>query len=345
MSNYFVLDFKKIKNKEAYKNVIVGHNFRKRNYKNKDNIDTKRTNKNIILTPLKFESEDKLLEHTRANLKEGKRQIRANSAKSFSIVVDCSVIQGWQEKDYIKYLEKADKWLNNYFKNEYGLINLGSTIHMDESKPHLHISFSYFSEIDGAWIQKKLSQNKVTDFNTLLKKFETEVGSKFNLVRGNNKKELKKLITTEIKKLGEEVIVKKGFLKEQNRNVINTNEVVKMFTDLLEKVYTAPLQVERLRKELIKYKGEMKGIESKVKQELENKYIDKIKELTEALESDLKQELIEQINIQDEHIKELQNKLNNKNNEINNKNKRIQELQDKLNRLEKKKEIFKGIDI
>ena len=34
MSKYFVIDFKRINTQEAYKNIVVGHNNRKRNYKN-----------------------------------------------------------------------------------------------------------------------------------------------------------------------------------------------------------------------------------------------------------------------------------------------------------------------
>ena len=52
--NYLVLNFKKIKSKEEFKNVIAGHNFRTREYKNRENIDTTRTKDNIILSPLKF---------------------------------------------------------------------------------------------------------------------------------------------------------------------------------------------------------------------------------------------------------------------------------------------------
>ena len=167
--NYLVLNFKKIKTEMEFKNVIVGHNFRTREYKNKPNIDTTRTKNNIILTPLKFKSENELLKYTKGKLKENKRQIRKNSAKAFSLVVDCSVMEKWNESDYVEYLKEANKWLNDYFSKKYGLINLGSIIHMDESKPHLHIAFSYFSELQGAWIQKQLYKDKVTNFNILLK--------------------------------------------------------------------------------------------------------------------------------------------------------------------------------
>ena len=118
--NYLVLNFKKIKTEMEFKNVIVGHNFRSRDYKNRENIDTTRTKDNIILSPLKFKSEDELLNYTKGKLKEKKRQIRKNSAKAFSLVVDCSVMEKWNESDYVEYLKEADKWLNNYFSKKYG---------------------------------------------------------------------------------------------------------------------------------------------------------------------------------------------------------------------------------
>ena len=194
--NYFVIDFKEIDSAEAYKNIIVGHNFRERKYKQNPhlNIDPTKTEKNLILTPLLFRNEKELMEYAKKNLSKGKRQIRKNAAKAFSIVVDCSVIEGWSEEDYIKYLEAANDFLTKRFMEEWGLLNLGATIHMDEKKPHLHIAFSYFSEKEGAWIQKKLKQKNVTDLNKLLNDFEKEVGKKFNLTRGKGEinKPLKK---------------------------------------------------------------------------------------------------------------------------------------------------------
>ena len=47
--NYFVIDFKKIENAEAYKNVIVGHNFRQRTYKQTRTIILTQKGLKIIL--------------------------------------------------------------------------------------------------------------------------------------------------------------------------------------------------------------------------------------------------------------------------------------------------------
>jgi len=339
MSNYFVLDFKKIKSKETFKNVIVGHNFRSRDYKNKENIDTTKTKNNIILTPLKFESEDELLTYAKANLKKGKRQIRANSAKSFSLVIDCSVRKDWNESNYIEYLKYANKWLNNYFSKKYGLINLGSIIHMDESKPHLHISFSYFSIIDGAWIQKKLSQNKATDFNNLLKKFEQEVGSKYGLKKGDNAKLTKQLSINAAKIFNNKIEtykVKKGFLKTQEIKAISENNLNKCLNTYKTKIIKKIPEIgenERLKTELIKKNKEIEKIKEITKEEIEARYKQQIANLTEALNNNLEQELMQQVNKQAVHIKKLEEAYKTQILELQNKNTIIQQLQAKIKEL------------
>jgi hypothetical protein len=352
-----VLDFKKIKDREAFKNIIAGHNFRLRNYPNRLNIDTSKTKNNIVLTPLKFKSEDELLRYAKKNLKKGKRQIKKNSAKSFSLVVDCSVRKGWGEDDYIEYLKTADKWLNDYFKNEYGLINLGSVIHMDESKPHLHISFSYFSQKEGAWIQKKLSQSKATDFNTLLKKFEAEVGQKYGLKRGDNKSTKIQLGIKAGKHFNdkfETYKVKKGlFATEEIKaiNIKNTNEALKDFYSEIKKKVIKKIpeigQIERLKEELIKKNKEIKKIKETAKEEIENKYKKQIWDLTKALNSDLSMELKQELDKKIEDIEKLQSIIKTKNNELNYKNKQLQEQQKKIRELTPKNKYknkdFKGI--
>jgi len=347
MSNYFVLDFKKIKDREAFKNVIVGHNFRLRNYPNRLNIDTNKTKNNIILSPLKFKSEDELLRYARENLSKGKRQIKKNSAKSFSIVVDCSVMENWKEQDYVNYLREADRWLNDYFKNKFGLINLGSVIHMDESKPHLHIAFSYFSEIDGAWIQKKLSQNKATDFNTLLQKFEAEVGQKYGLKGGDNKKLIKNLFKDLAQ--GKTYKIKTGLFKTEEKALIDG---VKLLKNIKETVRKRPElrgigEIERLKEELIKTKKELKTNKDEIKKEIENKYKKQIWDLTNLLNNNLEQELMQQVNKQIKDIEKLQSTIKNKNDELNYKDKQLQEMQKKIRELtpksKNKDKDFKGI--
>ena len=284
--NYLVLNFKKIKTEMEFKNVIVGHNFRTREYKNKPNIDTTRTKNNIILTPLKFKSENELLKYTKGKLKENKRQIRKNSAKAFSLVVDCSVMEKWNESDYVEYLKEADKWLNNYFSKKYGLINLGSIIHMDESKPHLHIAFSYFSELQGAWIQKQLYKDKVTNFNILLKKFEQEVGAKFGLKKGDNKN-IKKQLNINAAEIFNTNIqtykVKTGLLSTQEIKAISVKNINKCLNKYKTKIIQQVNQkipeigeVERLKNELIKIKKEAKKEAIK---ELEQEHQQQLQEL------------------------------------------------------------------
>ena len=184
-ANYFVIDFKKYGGSEAFKN-IMGHNLRKRHYRDRANIDPARSDRNIVLHKTD-ESWKEYMEHCNAKAKEnGGRKLRAGSADFFSIVVDASVIDGWSDDDYIAYLRDAEAWLRERFA---GQKILASVIHVDEKKPHLHFTASYFNEDRGRWSQKWLAQEKKTDLNTMLDDFERDVGAKYGLRRGEDQKQ------------------------------------------------------------------------------------------------------------------------------------------------------------
>ena len=185
MGKYFVIDFKKFGGAEAYKNVM-GHNLRKRNYKDRANIDPARSDKNIVLAATD-ETWSEYMEKANTMAREnGGRKLRKGSADFFSIVVDCSVIEGWKEEDYIRYLKDAEAWLKERFQ---GQKILASVIHLDEKKPHLHFTASYFNEDRNRWSQKWLAQSKKTDLNQLLSDFEKDIGAKYGLQRGLSEKD------------------------------------------------------------------------------------------------------------------------------------------------------------
>lgn len=182
MKNFFVVDFKKRKGAEDFKNVVVGHNARGRKAQ-RPNVDTARTPKNVELSPLRWRSHAEMMEELNEKARaSGGRRLRKGSAEWFSIVVDCSVMPGWTEEDYVRYLRDAERFLRERFK---GHPVLHSVIHMDEKKPHLHISFSYFNEEVGRWSQKKLYREKLTDLDKLLDDFGNDVGKRYGLRRGD----------------------------------------------------------------------------------------------------------------------------------------------------------------
>ena len=129
MSNYFVIDFKRINTQEAYKNIVVGHNNRNRNYKNRININTSKSKNNIILSPLKYTSATELIDTANQTIKEEnenikernkniedkkkkeklRRGLKKGSNFIFNIIIDCSVREDWQENNYINYLKEAEK--------------------------------------------------------------------------------------------------------------------------------------------------------------------------------------------------------------------------------------------
>jgi len=182
---YFVIGMRKIKTDEEFKNKIVGHNHRTRTYKNTHlNINVDKTKHNINLTPLQFHNEEEIRDYAKKRLKKGKRQLQKNKAFAFEILVDCSKVQGWTEAYYIDYLVKAEEWVKNRFK---GQKVVSSVIHLDEGKPHLHLTFLYFNEELGQWNQKQMYKDKLTDLNKILADFERDIGAKFGFKKGKTK--------------------------------------------------------------------------------------------------------------------------------------------------------------
>ena len=359
MSRYFVIGFRKIKTAEEYKNKIVGHNHRNRNYKNRINIDTSRSKDNIILQKLKYRTADELIDtanqiitEENENIKkrnEGidkeqkeklRRGLKKGSSFAFEILVDCSKIKNWKNENYTEYLKEAEQFFRDRFE---GQEIISSVVHMDESKPHLHLTFSYFNTNLKKWNQREMRDKKLTDLNLILKEFEEKIGAKYGLKKGDNAT-LKKVLTKEAKKSfngrSTKYTVKTGLLKMEEKKLIDIKNLNTAINNYKNKILTDVKeigQVERLKEELIKYKRELEEVEDKIKKEIDDKYKQHITELTEALNNNLEQELMQQINEQDEYIKELKQKIDNMTEaykqKIEDKNMLIQQLQTKIKEL------------
>ena len=363
MSRYFVIGFRKIKTAEEYKNKIAGHNHRNRNYKNRINIDTSRSKDNIILQKLKYRTADELIDtanqiitEENENIKkrnEGidkeqkeklRRGLKKGSSFAFEILVDCSKIKNWKNENYTEYLKEAEQFFRDRFE---GQEVLSSVIHLDESKPHLHLTFSYFNTNLKKWNQREMRDKKLTDLNLILKEFEEKIGAKYGLKKGDNKSTKIQLGIKAGKHFNdkfETYKVKKGLFATEEIKAINLNNVniaLKDFYSEIKKKVIKKIpeigQIERLKEELIKYKRELEEVEDKIKKEIDDKYKQHITELTEALNNNLEQELMQQINEQDEYIKELKQKIDNMTEaykqKIEDKNMLIQQLQTKIKEL------------
>jgi len=292
MSSYFVIGMRKIKTAEEFKNKIVGHNNRERTYKDKHfNINPERTPYNLNLTELQFRSEAEIRKYAKKHLKKGKRQLQKNKAFAFEIVVDCSVIPGWKSHDYTEYLIEAEKWFKKRFE---GQKVVSSVIHVDEGKPHLHLTFLYFNEELGQWNQKNLYKNGLTDMNKILDEFERDIGVKYGFERGKGQDLDKVLDNTKKHKLksGKEVYLAndiKMALRKQKKALSQLNDL---------KFYKNKADLEREVNEIANHQ-----LEEKMK---ENRLI-------EAENVDLKQKNneLQKINEQLEvKYRETQNKLN-----------------------------------
>ena len=250
---YFVIGHRRYKTAEEFRNKVVGHNHRKRHYaKNPhDNIDRSRSAKNIELTPLQFESYDELLEWSKERLAKGKRNLKRGAAWGFEMIVDCTPSERWREEDYIAYLREAEAWLRKRFD---GLKVISSVIHLDEGKPHLHVTFSYFNEREGAWWQRKLKEQGLDRLPKLLDDFEREVGSKYGLHRGGNG--IDKPLVKELSKAVETVEVRKGIFGKERRKVLNMGEARRAIRRLSSKHKRALAENDKLREELVRLRQE-----------------------------------------------------------------------------------------
>ena len=251
---YFVIGHRRYKTAEEFRNKVVGHNHRKRHYaKNPhDNIDRSRSAKNIELTPLQFESYDELLEWSKERLAKGKRNLKRGAAWGFEMIVDCTPSERWREEDYIAYLKEAEAWFRNRFA---GLKVISSVIHLDEGKPHLHITFSYFNEREGAWWQRKLKEEGLDRLPVLLDDFERDVGQKYGLRRGRGNnidkplvKELKRAVTT--------VKERKGLFRSVARKVLDPRRVNDAIRRIASRHKKAIAENDKLRAELIRLRQE-----------------------------------------------------------------------------------------
>ena len=286
---YFVIDFKKIKVESQFNNWILGHNERKYNLE-RENVNKAKTKDNIQLTECKYKSYKNFIEAKKEEIQALNKQNRqkrkelvealirqgldkkeaqkiarekfkkrrspgTEQAVAFSIVVDCSVIENWSENDYINYLKNAEAFLKNRFKN---LELLSSVIHIDESKPHLHISFSYWDTQEKKFTQKKLYENKITDLDNLLDEFERVVGQKYNLARGDNAT-IEKALTNELnkqKKTVEIVTDKKalGLIKTTKKVKILSPNTAKKIINNKFKLIKKLGQAHKTKETLIKNK-------------------------------------------------------------------------------------------
>ena len=361
MSRYFVIGFRKIKTAEEYKNKIAGHNHRNRNYKNRVNINTSKSKNNIILSPLKYKSASKLIDTANQIIKEEnikikernkkiedekqkeklKRGLKKGSAFAFEILIDCSVIDKWENKDYIKYLQDANEWLRNRFE---GQEVISSIIHMDESKPHLHISFSYYNIDLNKWNQRELRDKKLTDLNLILKDFERDIGKKYGLVKGDNAK-LKQEIKKEFK--GTKYKVKTGFLKTEEKILLNRRNLNNAINNIYKRVKKIGTE-KRYQKEIIRLKKQYQQEIQKLKEEY-NKKIVELKQTNEELLNMLDKDIQEHNKKVQEIKKDIKDIKEKHKKELHEKNMLIKQLQDKVKELESlilppKKQDFRGLD-
>ena len=310
---YFVIGLRKIKSEEEYKNKVIGHNNRKRRYKNRNNIDWSKTSNNIVLQELKYSSARELIEYGNSNLKGKSRKLKKGASFAFEIVVDCSVMDEWSQEDYIRYLKDAYEYLKKRFKGQ-DVIN--AVIHLDESKPHLHMVISYFNKELGKWNQRGLDQEGITKLHNLLKDFEEKVGKKYGLSRGDGKKleRIKKEILKDVKTIETEKRKFLFFTEKKRYKVLSPNKVSNKINEFRELLEVA----------------DIKDLQEKLAQS--NKQNKQLKEQAELLarEKEEKEEKIKQLRTEKEELEKETILLKRENAKLKQENKQLEQENNKL---------------
>ena len=343
---YFVIDFKKIKTQAQFNNWLLGHNERK--YKlQRENVNPERTENNIILQALKYRSAADFLEQKKQEIKkinEVNKKKRAELVKKlvaegmdkkeaqklarekfpkrrapsdkqaigFALVIDCSVMDGWTEENYINYLQEALKYIKERFKD---IELLNAVIHLDESKPHLHVAFAYWSPEEKRFVEKKLFNKGISDLNALLSDFEAQVGKKFGLVRGTGK-EINKPLKKELAKYQKTIETRKFlFFKEQHK-VVESKDAVKAIKELDNKHKKAIYENENLEQQLTESNNKIRELQKYKNDFLEA--VERIKQLEQELQK------------KEKKISELENKVKTKEQELENKTNEIKQLEQAL---------------
>ena len=158
------------------------------------NVISEKTHLNISLVEPKTYSSAELLngvrkemnEHKKQNPESKNRNIKQGAAFAFETFIEGS---GLSNEDLISFLTDAfEKFKEKYKGHEI----ISAAIHMDESKPHLHIITSFFNHEKKKWSRTDLFGYDVKKGEDRSFKKEQdwiyEVGKKYNLKRGKDKK-------------------------------------------------------------------------------------------------------------------------------------------------------------
>ena len=233
-------------------------------------------------------------------------------AIGFALVIDCSVMDGWTEENYINYLQEALKYIKERFKD---IELLNAVIHLDESKPHLHVAFAYWSPEEKRFVEKKLFNKGISDLNALLSDFEAQVGKKFGLVRGTGK-EINKPLKKELAKYQKTIETRKFlFFKEQHK-VVESKDAVKAIKELDNKHKKAIYENENLEQQLTESNNKIRELQKYKNDFLEA--VERIKQLEQELQK------------KEKKISELENKVKTKEQELENKTNEIKQLEQAL---------------
>nr|AUH21271.1 hypothetical protein [uncultured bacterium] len=274
MKNYATVAFRKIKGAEQFNGLEI-HNTREILSKNihphltHTNICLKKNNyKNYahFVSTKKNEIRAKNVERRKAKTKKKlsrfPRQVKNKKTKEFQDAALCfEFIFGYTHKalsdaEGIEYLKDAYNFAKEWFETEI----ISADIHLDEKTPHMHMVISYFCEEDARFIQKELSQKKLTDLDTFRDAFQKRVAGKYELIKQDGTvctdhkylanlevDDLKKSNKYELEKVAEELSQKNEELvvaKSAAAKIID--KVKKMAADFIDELVITSKAIEEV---------------------------------------------------------------------------------------------------
>jgi len=245
---FSVLNIRKVKTNAGSINVVA-HNLRQKINKSfLESIDVNFSHFNIYEGVLKYKEFTKKYNEIIENA-HIKRKIQRNASRAIEFVFSFTheYSEGWQNSKNLK--EKIDHYFYdciNFIKKKYGKTIISSTVHYDETTPHIHIMcipLIYSKDGNEAKFSSSEFLGGISGLKSLHTSFHNEVGKKYGLARG-----IEGSRATHIE-------LKQFKAKEETKiqNIENLEEAIKIELEEIEKVKrdlerrTRELEITKIR--------------------------------------------------------------------------------------------------
>ena len=286
-------------------NIMIQENI----YKNYDDFVNKKR-KEIQEHNLEFGTKNRFIRKTLNK----KNKTMEFGAMSQEFIISSSKDFFKTEEENIQYLKNADKFLRKWFPN---CEVLQSSIHLDETTPHLHFHISYFDKENKKFIQKEMSKKGLTDINKIREAFQTDIASPIGLQKQNgsvvNADEHQNKASLEIAQLKKELSEARKTILMQKERISKLEEEKSLLEQdmiVLEHKNNSNLgmnptikkELTKTKSELLKYQNTLEAIVDSVGTDNTEDLINKIEEKFSEPRLETKEEQEERYRLSDEEF-------------------------------------------